>query len=107
MGADEVLGREDLHRAAGHQGRTEAVTARIRDTLRKLDTLHPAMLKLVESVAKLAEAELRARHLRGLDRLRSVAAPLLARIGGRAVAVDEEGWVAAVTGMPPVDRLPL
>ncbi|AGI87110.1 GAF domain-containing protein [Streptomyces albidoflavus] len=72
-----------------------------------LDTLHPAMLKLVESVAKLAEAELRARHLRGLDRLRSVAAPLLARIGGRAVAVDEEGWVAAVTGMPPVDRLPL
>ncbi|NEB67198.1 GAF domain-containing protein, partial [Streptomyces fulvissimus] len=72
-----------------------------------LDTLHPAMLKLVESVAKLAEAELRARHLRSLERLRSVSAPLLARIGGRAVAVDETGWVAAVTGMAPVDRLPL
>lgn len=27
--------------------------------------------------------------------------------GGRALAVDANGWLAAVTGMPPVDRLPL
>ncbi|MFD9910598.1 GAF domain-containing protein [Streptomyces sp. NPDC059063] len=72
-----------------------------------LETMHPATFALVCSVAKLAEARLRERHLTSLDRLRSVAAPLLARLGGRAVAVDAHGWTAAVTGMPPVDRIPL
>lgn len=72
-----------------------------------LDTMHPATLALVGSVAKLAEARLREEHLTALDRLRSVAAPVLARIGGRAVAVDGHGWTAAVTGMPPVDRIAL
>ncbi|MGW0548825.1 GAF domain-containing protein [Streptomyces altiplanensis] len=70
-------------------------------------TFHPATLALVESVARLAEAELRERHLRSVERLRSVAAPVLCRVGGRALAVDPHGWLAAVTGMPPVDRLPL
>lgn len=68
---------------------------------------HPTTLALVSSVAKLAESELRERHLRAVERLRSVAAPILCRVGGRAVAVDTHGWTAAVTGMPPVDRLPL
>ncbi|MGA4838898.1 GAF domain-containing protein [Streptomyces sp. G45] len=72
-----------------------------------LDTVHPATLALVGSVAKLAEARLREEHLTALDKLRSVAAPLLARLGGRAVAVDAHGWTAAVTGMPPVNRIPL
>ncbi|MBO0512964.1 transcriptional regulator, partial [Streptomyces beijiangensis] len=27
--------------------------------------------------------------------------------GGRALVVDTHGWLAAVTGMPPLDRLPL
>ncbi|WP_156725421.1 GAF domain-containing protein [Streptomyces apocyni] len=72
-----------------------------------LESLHPATLALVSTAAKLAEAELRTRHLADLDRLRTVAAPLLARVGGRALAVDPSGWTAAVTGMPPVDRLPL
>ncbi|GHE68738.1 hypothetical protein GCM10018785_41630 [Streptomyces longispororuber] len=72
-----------------------------------LDTLHPATLALVGSVAKLAEARLREEHLTALDRLRAVAAPLLARLDGRAVAVDTHGWTAAVTGMPPVDRVTL
>jgi len=70
-------------------------------------TFHPTSLALVGSVGRLAESELRNRHLRALDRLRSVAAPLLCRLGGRAVAVDTHGWVAAVTGMPPAERLPL
>ncbi|WP_262386913.1 helix-turn-helix domain-containing protein [Streptomyces sp. TRM49041] len=70
-------------------------------------TMHPATLLLVGSVARLAEAELRNRHLSELARLRAVAAPLLHRVGGRAVAVDRHGWTAAVTGMAPVDRLPL
>ncbi|MER5634837.1 GAF domain-containing protein [Streptomyces nitrosporeus] len=70
-------------------------------------TFHPATLALVGSVAALAESELRARHLVAIERLRSVAAPLLCRLEGRAMAVDTHGWLAAVSGMPPVDRLPL
>ncbi|MEV7084674.1 GAF domain-containing protein [Streptomyces sp. NPDC093085] len=68
---------------------------------------HPTTLALVSSVARLAEGELRERHGRSVDRLRSVAAPILCRVGGRALAVDPHGWAAAVTGMAPVDRLPL
>ncbi|WP_299540250.1 helix-turn-helix domain-containing protein [uncultured Streptomyces sp.] len=70
-------------------------------------TFHPAMLALVDSVARLAASEIRTRHLATLERLRAVAAPILCRIGGRAMAVDTHGWLAAVSGMPPVDRLPL
>ncbi|MFD5424759.1 GAF domain-containing protein [Streptomyces sp. NPDC127084] len=70
-------------------------------------TFHPATLALVDSVTRLAEAELRERHLRTVERLRAVAAPILCRLPGRALAVDPNGWTAAVTGMPPLDRLPL
>lgn len=72
-----------------------------------VSTMHPATLSLVTSVARLAEAELRNRHFAALDRLRGVAAPLLSRLAGRALAVDVNGWPAAVTGMPPTGRLPL
>ncbi|MFJ4682878.1 GAF domain-containing protein [Streptomyces sp. NPDC088789] len=72
-----------------------------------LETMHPATLAWVEAVAKLAEARLREEHLAELDRLRAVAAPLLARIGGRALAVDRAGWTAAVTGMPYTGRVAL
>ncbi|MFE6165179.1 GAF domain-containing protein [Streptomyces sp. NPDC056486] len=72
-----------------------------------LNTMHPATLALVDAVAKLAEARLRENHVTALDRLRSVAAPVLARLEGRAVAVDSRGWTAAVTGMPHTDRLSL
>ncbi|WP_406863755.1 GAF domain-containing protein [Streptomyces sp. HUAS MG47] len=70
-------------------------------------SFHPATLALVGSVAQLAEAELRERHLRSVERLRAVAAPILCRVGGRAIAVDAHGWTAAVTGMAPVDRVTL
>lgn len=72
-----------------------------------LATMHPATLAWVSSVARLAERELRIRHLESLERLRSVAAPLLARQPGRALAVDGHGWTAAVTGLAPTDRIPL
>ncbi|ANW17524.1 GAF domain-containing protein [Streptomyces clavuligerus] len=72
-----------------------------------LATVHPTMLALVTSVARLAEAELRRHHFAALERLRSSAAPLLGRMGGRALAVDGDGWTAAVIGMPPPDRLAL
>ncbi|MEV6956319.1 GAF domain-containing protein [Streptomyces sp. NPDC051183] len=72
-----------------------------------LATMHPATLAWVSSVARLAERELRVRHLESLERLRCVAAPLLARFPGRAMAVDPNGWTAAVTGLAPADRIPL
>ncbi|MDG9717809.1 GAF domain-containing protein [Streptomyces sp. DH24] len=72
-----------------------------------LDTMHPATLAWVDSVAKLAEARLRELHLRSLERLRAVAAPVLARIAGRALVVDRDGWTAAVTGTPYTDRIAL
>ncbi|MDX3850745.1 GAF domain-containing protein [Streptomyces sp. AK02-01A] len=68
---------------------------------------HPTTVALVSSIARLAESETRERHRRAVERLRSVAAPVLYRLGGRALVVDPYGWTAAVTGMPPVDRLPL
>ena len=72
-----------------------------------LETMHPATLAWVDSVAKLAEARLRERHVRSLERLRAVAAPVLARLDGRALVTDRYGWTAAVTGMPYVDRVAL
>ncbi|MEV5613674.1 GAF domain-containing protein [Streptomyces sp. NPDC052225] len=72
-----------------------------------VETMHPATLSWVTSVARLAEARLRERHVATLERLRAVAAPVLARIGGRALAVDPHGWTAAVTGMPLPDRVAL
>ncbi|MEW2166234.1 GAF domain-containing protein [Streptomyces sp. NPDC007084] len=70
-------------------------------------TFHPATLALVDTVSRLAESELRTRHLAAIERLRAVAAPLLSRLSGPALVVDTHGWLAAVTGMPPVDRVPL
>ncbi|MEU6097227.1 GAF domain-containing protein [Streptomyces sp. NPDC047079] len=72
-----------------------------------LETMHPATLAWVNAVAKLAEARLRELHLTALDRLRAMAAPPLARLGGRALAVDKDGWTAAMTGMPYVARVAL
>ncbi|MFJ3882592.1 GAF domain-containing protein [Streptomyces sp. NPDC090077] len=72
-----------------------------------LATMHPATLAWVSSVARLAERELRVRHLESQERLRAVAAPLLARLPGRALAVDPHGWTAAVTGLAPADRVAL
>lgn len=72
-----------------------------------LDTMHPATLAWVDSVAKLAEARLREMHVTSLEQLRAVAAPVLARLAGRALVVDRDGWTAAVTGMPYTNRIAL
>lgn len=70
-------------------------------------TFHPTTLSLVSAVARLAEAELRERHHAAVERLRSSAAPVLARTGGRALAVDPHGWTAGVVGMSAPDRVAL
>ncbi|MGA5897292.1 GAF domain-containing protein [Streptomyces venetus] len=72
-----------------------------------LETMHPATLAWVDSVAKLAEARLREMHVESLERLRAVAAPVLARLDGRALVVDADGWTAAVSGMPYTRRVAL
>ncbi|MCG7596583.1 helix-turn-helix domain-containing protein [Mycobacterium sp. PSTR-4-N] len=68
-------------------------------------TVHPTTIALVDAVARLAESHLRSEHDRTLNRLRSVAAPILARMGAPALAVDTEGWVAAVDAMPLHNRI--
>lgn len=57
------------------------------------NTFHPTTLALVGSVARLAESEIRTRHLQAIDRLRSVAAPMLCRLGaGRWRWTRTAGW---------------
>lgn len=68
-------------------------------------TVHPTTVALVDAVARLAESHLREQHDRVLNRLRTVAAPILARIGRPALAVDQDGWVAAVDAMPLHNRI--
>jgi GAF domain len=68
-------------------------------------TVHPTTLALVDAVARLAESHLRELHRQTLDRLRSVAAPMLARLSGPGVAVDTDGWVAAVESIAPQNRI--
>ncbi len=68
-------------------------------------TVHPTTVALVDLVARLAESHLREAHDRTLNRLRTVAAPILARIGRPALAVDQDGWVAAVDSLPPHNRI--
>lgn len=68
-------------------------------------TVHPTTVALVDAVARLAESHLREQHDRTLNRLRTVAAPILARIGKPALAVDAEGWVAAVDSLPLHNRI--
>jgi len=68
-------------------------------------TVHPTTVALVDAVARLAESQLREQHDRTLNRLRTVAAPILARIGSPALAVDPDGWVAAVDSLPLHNRV--
>lgn len=68
------------------------------------ETIHPTTVALVGTAVKLAEASLWRAHESRLEALRTVAAPLLVGRGPGLVA-DEHGWVAAVAGMPNVERV--
>ncbi|MFJ8473086.1 GAF domain-containing protein [Kitasatospora sp. NPDC094011] len=67
--------------------------------------VRPYLLQLTATAARLAETELRAHRLEALNQLRTLAAPLLARVGGPALVVDAAGWTAASAGLPPPSRL--
>ena len=69
--------------------------------------MHPAELALVEMASRLTSMELVERRRAQLDRLRATAAPLLARIGGNALAVDSDGHLAAAVGSKAPDRVAL
>lgn len=70
-------------------------------------SVHPTTLALIDTVSRLAEAQLREQHRRTLDSLRSVAAPMMAGSSRPALAVDGHGWVAAVASVPLCHRLAL
>ena len=80
-------------------------------TLGAVDISGPAyavqrsVLALVGVTARLAAAEVRGEHAAALERLRAYAAPVVARVGGRTLAVDPSGHIAAVTGFTAPDRL--
>ncbi|MBC7632903.1 helix-turn-helix domain-containing protein [Aeromicrobium sp.] len=68
-------------------------------------TVHAGTLSLVTLAARLAELELRSAHDLRLHGLRSLAAPLLARLDGRAFVVNSAGMTAAATGFVPPDHI--
>lgn len=68
-------------------------------------SLHPAVGVLVETVTRLAEAELWRSHQQRLDALRQLAEPLLAGGTDPALVVDEAGWVAHRVGVAVGDRI--
>lgn len=70
-------------------------------------TVNPTTLALVAAVAKLAESQLRNNHLMDLERLRAVSGPVLSKVDGSAVIADQHGWIAAASGVAPVDRVAL
>ncbi|MFJ3215821.1 GAF domain-containing protein [Kitasatospora sp. NPDC086801] len=67
--------------------------------------VRPYLLQLTATAARLAETELRAHRLEALHQLRTLAAPMLARVAGPALVVDSAGWTAAAAGLPPPGRL--
>ncbi|MGZ8718822.1 MAG: GAF domain-containing protein [Aeromicrobium sp.] len=70
-------------------------------------TVHAGTLSLVNVAARLAELEIRSAHQERLTMLRAVAAPILARMGGKALVVAQDGAVAAVTGLAASEFIPL
>ena len=69
--------------------------------------MHPAELALVELASRLTSMELVDRRRAELDRLRASAAPLLAGIRGDALAVDNDGHLAAAVGSRMPERVSL
>jgi hypothetical protein len=68
-------------------------------------TLHPAIIALVGTSAKLAESRLWRHHQEGLERLRRSAEHVLATTSGPLLLVDDHGWVAHHAGVAARDRI--
>lgn len=70
-------------------------------------TVHAGTVSMVTLAARLAELEIRSAAQERLQGLRSIAAPLLSRLDGRALVVSSDGTTAAATGFVPPDRVVL
>jgi hypothetical protein len=68
-------------------------------------TLHPALVALVDTATKLAEARLWRHHEQALGRLRRSAEHVLATTTGPLLLVDDDGWVAHHAGVLVRDRI--
>ncbi len=68
-------------------------------------TLHPALVALVDTATKLAEARLWRHHELALRRLRRSAEHVLATTSGPLLLVDDDGWVAHHAGVLVRDRI--
>ncbi|WP_157635678.1 GAF domain-containing protein, partial [Nostocoides japonicum] len=68
-------------------------------------TLHPALVALVDTATKLAEARLWRHHEQALHRLRRSAEHVLATTSGPLLLVDDDGWVAHYSGVMVRDRI--
>ncbi|WP_205860499.1 GAF domain-containing protein [Phycicoccus sp. HDW14] len=68
-------------------------------------TLHPALIALVDTATKLAEARLWRHHEQSLQRLRRSAEHVLATTTGPVLLVDDDGWVAHYSGVLVRDRI--
>ncbi|MFL6167022.1 MAG: GAF domain-containing protein [Ornithinibacter sp.] len=68
-------------------------------------TLHPALVALVDTATKLAEARLWRHHELALSRLRRSAEHVLATTSGPLLLVDDDGWVAHHAGVLVRDRI--
>ncbi len=68
-------------------------------------TLHPALVALVDTATKLAEARLWRHHEQALGRLRRSAEHVLATTTGPLLLVDDDGWVAHRAGVLVRDRI--
>ena len=68
-------------------------------------TLHPALIALVDTATKLAEARLWRHHELALQRLRRSAEHVLATTSGPLLLVDDDGWVAHHSGVMVRDRI--
>jgi hypothetical protein len=62
---------------------------------------------MVRLAARVAELEVRHKHQAELEALRAFAAPVVARVGGRAMVVDRHGHLAASVGVTAPARVSL
>jgi hypothetical protein len=70
-------------------------------------TVHASTVALVDAVSRLVEVELRLAHEHAVERLRVLAAPVLARLSGPALVVSQDGIPAAAVDLPVPGRVML
>lgn len=68
-------------------------------------TIHPVVAALVDAMVRLAQRDIQLRHWQSLETLRSRAAARWSLVGGPALLVDADGWVAQSVGLSAPERV--